>query len=114
MTFAILNKYVGEYWTTNGQRATFDTAQAARDHIKATFDIDGQECDADEAHVCSHEIRPCTMDEDHNVEECSPEQAQFWGLYRRAADEPRTAQWLADFPTQQQAQAALQTLEARK
>lgn len=37
--------------------------------------------------------------EDEGVEECLPEEAEFWGVYRRELDKDgdKLAYWLADF-----------------
>lgn len=56
------------------------------------------------------EVRPCRDYGATGVQECSPAEAQYWGLYERATTEPKTAQWVVDYPTQAQAQAAQQAI----
>lgn len=55
----------------------------------------------------TYEVRPCHYDVQGDVEECLPNEAEFWGVYERKpdADGQRLGDWLADFKTEAQAEA---------
>ena len=57
----------------------------------------------------TYEVRPCKV-YGPEVTQCAPEEAQFWGLYKRPAEPDSNSQqlgdWVADFPTEHAASAA--------
>lgn len=55
------------------------------------------------------EVRACREDAGHVVEQCAPEDAEFWGVYTRPVQPDENgwllADWIADFNTKAEADA---------
>lgn len=60
-----------------------------------------------------YEVRPCVEEEDCMVFECLPEEAEFWGVYKRPV-EGGPAEWVDDFASEYGANLHAVRLQARE